>query len=52
MDMVVVLELSQRQEVIPVVLLFIDKDLEILVQLLVDMFYLSVYLWILGYGGN
>lgn len=50
--MVVVLELSQRQEVIPVVLLFIDKDLEILVQLLVDMFYLSVYLWILGYGGN
>jgi len=29
--MVVVLELSQGQEVIPVTLLFIDKDLEVLV---------------------
>jgi len=50
--MVVILELSQGQEVILVVLLFIDKDLEVLVQLLVDMFYLFVYLWMLDYRGN
>jgi len=50
--MVVILELSQGQEVILVVLLFINKDLEVLVQLLVDMFYLFVYLWMLDYRGN
>jgi len=51
-DIVVILELSQGQKVILVVLLFIDKDLEVLVQLLVDMFYLFVYLWMLDYRGN
>ena len=49
MDIVVVLELSQGQEVILVTLLFIDKDLEVLVQLLVDMFCLPICLWMLGY---
>jgi len=43
-DMVVVLELHYWEEVVPVILLFVHKDTEVLVQLLVDMLCLSVCL--------
>ena len=43
-DIVVVLELHHWEEVILVVLSFVYKDIEVLVQLLVDMFCLSIYL--------
>lgn len=48
--MIVVLEFSQRKEVMPVVLLFVDKDSEVLIQLLVDLLGLSVRLWMPGSG--
>jgi hypothetical protein len=44
MHMVVVLELHQWKEVMPVILLLIDKEVEILVKLLVDTFHLSIRL--------
>ena len=40
--MVVMLELGQRQKVVLVILVFVDKDLEVLVQLLVNVFCLSI----------
>ena len=43
-DVVVVRELRQREEVVPVVLPFSDEDSEVLFQLLVDPFRLSVCL--------
>ena len=42
--MVIILEFCYWKEIILVVLLFVYKDIEVLVQLLVDMFYLSIYL--------
>ena len=47
--MIVMLELCQEQEIVPVVLLFIYKYLEVLVQLLVDSLCLSIYLKVPGY---
>jgi hypothetical protein len=44
MHMVVVLELHQQKEVMPVILSLVDKEAEILVKLLVDMFCLSICL--------
>jgi hypothetical protein len=46
-DIVVVLELSHRQEVIPVVLSLVDEDAKILLQLLVDSFGLDVGLQVI-----
>jgi len=43
-DVVVVLELCHWKKVIPVILSFVHEDSEVLVQLLVDAFYLSVHL--------
>jgi hypothetical protein len=44
MDMVVVLELGHRQEIIPVILSLVDEDAKILLQLLVDSFGLPIRL--------
>jgi hypothetical protein len=44
MDVIVVLELGHRQEIIPVILLQIDEDMKILLQLLVDLFGLPISL--------
>ena len=46
MDVVIVLELSQWEEVKPAVLPFIDEDPKVLVQLLIDMLCLTVGLWV------
>jgi len=41
-------ELRQREECVPVILSFSDKDLQVLFQFLVDQFRLSVSLWVVG----
>jgi len=43
-DVVIILEFCYWKEVILVVLLFVYKDIEVLVQLLVDIFHLSIHL--------
>ena len=40
--MVIVLELHKWQQFIPVILLLIDEEFEVLLQLLIDPFYLAV----------
>ena len=52
MHVVVVLEFCHWQQVIPVILLLIDKQTQILVELLIDMLYLSIGLQMLGYRGD
>ena len=47
-DMVVVGELCEQKEVIPVILSFPDEDAYILFQFLVNPFGLSVGLWMIG----
>ena len=47
-DMVVVGELCERKEVIPVILSFSDEDAYVLFQFLVNPFSLSVGLWMIG----
>ena len=47
-DVVIVGELCQGEECVPVVLSFSDKDPQVLFQFLVDMFRLSVCLWVVG----
>ena len=49
---VVVLELCQWKQLIPVVLPLIDKEAEILLQLLVDRFHLYITLWMVGYSSS
>ena len=49
---VVVLELCHGQQVIPVILSLIDEELQILIQLLVDMFCLSIGLQMPSSGRN
>jgi hypothetical protein len=44
MDMIVVLELGHRQEIVPVILSVVDEDAKILLQLLVDLFGLPISL--------
>ena len=51
MNMVVVLELSHRQEVIPVVLSLIDEEAEVLFQFLIDPFCLPICLRAVCCGG-
>ena len=51
MHMVVVLEFSQWEQLIPVILPLVYKELEILLQLLVDSFHLSIALWVVSSGG-
>ena len=51
--MVVVLELCQGEQLCPVILSFIDKQPQVLFQLLVDLLHLSIYLRVIGSGwGN
>ena len=55
MDMVVILELSHGKEIIPIILPFIHKEAKVLLQLLVDMFGLTICLWVIdsrGYNAN
>ena len=42
MDVIIILELGQREEVSPIVLLLINKDLQVLLQLLVDTLSLAI----------
>ena len=51
MHMVVVLEFGQWEQLIPVNLPLVYKELEILLQLLVDSFHLSITLWVVSSGG-
>ena len=46
--MVVVGELAEQQEFIPVVLSFVRKTLQILLQFLVNLFGLAIGLWVIG----
>jgi len=47
-DMVVVGQLRQGEECVPIVLSFSNKDPQVLFQFLVDPFYLSISLWVVG----
>jgi hypothetical protein len=47
MDMIVVLELGHRQEIVPVILSLVEEDAKILLQLLVDSFGLPIRLWVI-----
>ena len=51
MDMIVVCKLSEREEFVPIILVLVDKKSEVLFQLLVDAFGLTVGLWVVGCGG-
>ncbi|KNZ73237.1 hypothetical protein J132_00424, partial [Termitomyces sp. J132] len=50
-NMVVVLELGIGEEFIPVILVLIAEEAEILLQFLIYVFGLAVKLWIVGSGG-
>ena len=50
--MVIVLELSEGNEVRPVILPLIYEEPEVLLQLLVDLFCLAVSLWVVCRGGS
>ena len=50
--MVVVCKLSEREEFVPIILALVDKKSEVLFQLLVDAFGLTVGLWVVGCGGR
>ena len=49
---IVVLELCQWKQFIPVVLLLVDKEAEVLFQLLVDLLHLSITLRMVGCSGS
>ena len=51
MDMVVVLELSHGKEIIPIILSFIHEEVKVLLQFLVDLFGLTIHLWVIGSRG-
>ena len=48
--MVIVLELCEWKEFIPVILPLIHEELEVLFELLVDTFHLALSLWVVGGG--
>ena len=49
--MVVVLELSHGKEIIPIILSFIHEEVKVLLQFLVDLFGLTIHLWVIGSRG-
>jgi hypothetical protein len=49
-DVIVVRELSEGQEFIPIVLSFVHEQLDILFQLLVQVFGLTIRLWVVSGG--
>ena len=51
MNVVVVLELCEREELVPIILPLVDKDPEVLFQLLVDSLRLPVPLWMIRRSG-
>ena len=51
MDMVVILKLCKREKVVPVVLPLINKEVEKLLQLLIDPFRLSISLRVVRGSG-
>ena len=51
MDMIVVCKLSEQEEFVPIILVLIDKKSEVLFQLLVDVFSLTISLQVVGCGG-
>ena len=44
--MIIILKLGQRQQVIPIVLPLINKEMKVLFQLLVDFLCLAIALWV------
>ena len=52
MDVVVILEFHQGEEVRPVVLSLVDEYPKVLLQFLIDLFCLSIPLWVIGCGGR
>jgi len=50
-NLVVVLEFCKRQEPHPIILSLVGEESEILFQFLVDLFHLSITLWVVGSGG-
>ena len=52
MDMIVVCKLSEWEEFVPIILALVDKKSEVLFQLLVDAFGLTIGLWVVGCGGR
>ena len=50
-DVVVVGKLSEWEKGMPVILLLSNKDPQVLFQLLVNSFSLSICLWVVGCGG-
>ena len=52
MDVVVILEFRQREEVRPVILSLVDEYPKVLLQFLIDLFCLSITLWVIGGGGR
>jgi len=50
-NLVVVLEFRKRQEPHPIILSLVGEESEILFQFLVDLFLLSISLWVVGCGG-
>ena len=51
MHVVVVLELSQWDQLVPVILPIIYEELEVLLQFLVDSFHLPIALWMISSSG-
>jgi hypothetical protein len=51
-DVVVILELSQGEEISPVILPLVHEDPQVLFQLLVNSFSLPVTLWVIGSSGR
>jgi hypothetical protein len=49
-NVVIVRELTKRQECVPVVLPFIYKDSNVLFKFLIDTFSLAIGLWMIGGG--
>ena len=52
MYMIVVLELCHGQQIVPIVLPLIDKELQVLIQFLVDVLHLSISLWMPSSEGS
>jgi len=50
-NLVIVLEFRERQKPHPIILSLVGEESEILFQFLVDLFRLSISLWVVGGGG-
>ena len=49
--MVIVLEFRKRKQFVPVILPLVDEDAKVLFQFLVNLFCLSVALWVVSHSG-